>query len=266
MGTSLFELPVTIGNVTLRNPFIVGSGPTVKNLPQLELIEKCGWCAASTKQTYNPRPYISYDPRYRWLKKEKLHIFTAEHRLDMETGLRLVEDARKACKELVIIANYSDAGDNLDSWEEGARRFEAAFAGLDFKVLPHGVDDGVFGGQIDGLGVLHHIIHVVGRNLAVGGNHRMHAAIVEAANVPAGDAQINAANFHVGHLLRLDDGGALFVGGWLCRVHSHSWKGPMPVAAGIPARAGIGSPTPCRLPHITSEVAWSGPCRVHRAG
>jgi dihydroorotate dehydrogenase/Pyruvate/2-oxoacid:ferredoxin oxidoreductase delta subunit len=126
MGTTLFELPVTIGNVTLRNPFIVGSGPTVKNLEQIELIERCGWGAASTKQTYNPRPYISYDPRYRWLKKEKLHIFTAEHRLDMETGLRLVENARKKCKELVIIANYSDAGDNLDSWEEGARRFEAA--------------------------------------------------------------------------------------------------------------------------------------------
>jgi dihydroorotate dehydrogenase/Pyruvate/2-oxoacid:ferredoxin oxidoreductase delta subunit len=126
MDKSMFELPVTIGNVTLRNPFVVGSGPTVKNLPQLELIEKCGWGAASTKQTYNPRPYISYDPRYRWLKKEKLHIFTAEHRLDMETGLRLVEDARKTCKELVIIANYSDAGDSVDSWEEGARRFEAA--------------------------------------------------------------------------------------------------------------------------------------------
>jgi dihydroorotate dehydrogenase/Pyruvate/2-oxoacid:ferredoxin oxidoreductase delta subunit len=126
MNASLFELPVKIGNVTLRNPFIVGSGPTVKTLEQIELIERCGWGAASTKQTYNPRPYISYDPRYRWLKKEKLHIFTAEHRLDMETGLRLVENARKKCKALVIIANYSDAGDNLDSWEEGARRFEAA--------------------------------------------------------------------------------------------------------------------------------------------
>jgi dihydroorotate dehydrogenase/Pyruvate/2-oxoacid:ferredoxin oxidoreductase delta subunit len=128
MKIDLFDLPVSIGNVTLRNPFIVASGPTVKNLEQLRLIEQCGWGAASTKQTYNPRPYISYDPRYRWLKKEKLHIFTAEHRLDMETGLRLVEGARKACQELVIIANYSDAGDNLESWEEGARRFEAAGA------------------------------------------------------------------------------------------------------------------------------------------
>jgi dihydroorotate dehydrogenase/Pyruvate/2-oxoacid:ferredoxin oxidoreductase delta subunit len=126
MKSDLFDLPVTIGDVTLRNPFIVGSGPTVKNLEQIELIERCGWGAASTKQTYNPRPYITYDPRYRWLKKEKLHIFTAEHRLDMETGLRLVEGARTRCKELVIIANYSDCGDNLDSWEEGARRFEAA--------------------------------------------------------------------------------------------------------------------------------------------
>ncbi|HWU39366.1 MAG TPA: 4Fe-4S binding protein [Candidatus Acidoferrum sp.] len=128
MKDELFDLPVTIGGVTLRNPFVVGSGPTVKTLAQLELIEKSGWGAASTKQTYNPRPYISYDPRYRWLRKEKLHIFTAEHRLDMETGLRLVEAARKQCRELVIIANYSDAGDSVDSWEEGARRFEGAGA------------------------------------------------------------------------------------------------------------------------------------------
>src|SRR5882762_8063792 len=34
----------------------------------------------------------------------------------------------------------------------------------------------------------------------------MHAAIVKAAQVPATDAKINAANLHVGHLLRLDDG------------------------------------------------------------
>lgn len=126
MKSELFDLPVKIGNVTLRNPFIVSSGPTVKNLEQLELIEQCGWGAASTKQTYNPRPYINYDPRYRWFKKEKLHIFTAEYRLDMENGLRLIEAARKRCKELVIIANYSDSGANVDGWEEGARRFEAA--------------------------------------------------------------------------------------------------------------------------------------------
>jgi dihydroorotate dehydrogenase/Pyruvate/2-oxoacid:ferredoxin oxidoreductase delta subunit len=128
MNEDLFQLPVKIGGLTLRNPFIVGSGPTVKNVEQLELIEKCGWGAASTKQTFNPRPYINFDPRYRWLKKEKLHIFTAEHRLDMESGLRLIEAARKKCRELVIIANFSDNSVNIEGWEEGARRFEAAGA------------------------------------------------------------------------------------------------------------------------------------------
>ena len=55
MNEDLFQLPVKIGEVTLRNPFIVGSGPTVKNIEQLELIEKCGWGGASTKQRLNPR-------------------------------------------------------------------------------------------------------------------------------------------------------------------------------------------------------------------
>jgi len=62
------------------------------------------------------------------VKKEKLHIFTAEHRLDMESGLRLVEAARKRCRELVIIANYSDNSVNIDEWVKGALRFEAAGA------------------------------------------------------------------------------------------------------------------------------------------
>ena len=74
------------------------------------------------------------------------------------------------------------------------------------KMLADGVDDVVFRGQIDRLGVLDHVLHVVLGNFAVGGNHRMHAAIVEAADVAAGHAEINVADFHVGHLLGLDDG------------------------------------------------------------
>src|SRR6186713_2117915 len=34
----------------------------------------------------------------------------------------------------------------------------------------------------------------------------MHAAVVEAVNMPARHAEIHAANLHVRHLLRLDDG------------------------------------------------------------
>jgi dihydroorotate dehydrogenase/Pyruvate/2-oxoacid:ferredoxin oxidoreductase delta subunit len=128
MKDDLFHLPVKIGRVELKNPFIVASGPTVKRVGQIELAEKEGWAAVSIKQTFNPAPYIDYEPRYRWLKKEKLHTFTAEHRLDLEQGLRLVEEARKKCKDLVVMANYSYVSPDLEGWLEAARRFDAAGA------------------------------------------------------------------------------------------------------------------------------------------
>ena len=57
MKDDLFYLPVKIGDVELRNPFIVASGPTVKRIDQIELAEQCGWGAASIKQAFTPFPY-----------------------------------------------------------------------------------------------------------------------------------------------------------------------------------------------------------------
>jgi len=128
MKDDLFYLPLKVGDLELKNPFVVASGPTVKRVDQLELAERSGWGAASIKQTFNPVPYINYEPRYRWLKKEKLHTFTAEYRLNLEQGLRLVEMARKACKELRVMANYSYLSADVEGWQETATRFEAAGA------------------------------------------------------------------------------------------------------------------------------------------
>ena len=128
MKDDLFHLPIQIGGIELRNPFVVASGPTTKRVDQLKLAEDSGWAAASIKATFNPSPYINHEPRYRWLKKQRLHTFTAEYRLDMEQGLRLVEEARSKCREMVIIANYSYVSPDLHGWQEAARRFEAAGA------------------------------------------------------------------------------------------------------------------------------------------
>ena len=128
MKDDLFYLPLKVGDLELKNPFVVASGPTVKRVDQLELAERSGWGAASIKQTFNPVPYINYEPRYRWLKKEKLHTFTAEYRLNLEQGLRLVQMARKACKELRVMANYSYLSADVEGWQETATRFEAAGA------------------------------------------------------------------------------------------------------------------------------------------
>ena len=73
-------------------------------------------------------------------------------------------------------------------------------------MLPDGVHHVVFRGQVDRLRVLDHVFEVLGCNFPVRGNHRMHAAIGEPANMPAGHAEIDAADFHIRHLLGFDDG------------------------------------------------------------
>src|ERR1039458_7410997 len=76
------------------------------------------------------------------------------------------------------------------------------------EVLADGVNNIVVGRDIDGLGVFDDILNVIVGNLAVGGNNGMDAAVVEAADVAAGDAEINIADFRAGHAFGLEIGRA----------------------------------------------------------
>jgi len=122
-------LPVEAGGLKLRNPFIVASGPTAKTVEQLVEAERQGWAGASIKLTMDPRPYVNLPPRYRWLAKKGVHIFTAETRLEQEEGLRLVEEGRRRTREIVLFANFAYTGeDGADGWVRMAKRFEDAGA------------------------------------------------------------------------------------------------------------------------------------------
>jgi len=83
-----------------------------------------------------------------------------------------------------------------------------AFLAIHKKMLAHGMHHGVFRREIDGLGVLDDVLDVLGGDFAVGGDHGMNAAVVEAADVAATDAEIDAANLDIGHLLGLGHGDA----------------------------------------------------------
>jgi len=124
------RLALTVGNIKFRNNFIVASGPTVKWKEQLVLAEESGWAGASLKLAFEPEPYISLPPRYRWFGKEKYHAFTAEKRLTFEQCLKLIEDGRKATRNLVLFANitYVGAKPGVTGWEEMARKAESAGA------------------------------------------------------------------------------------------------------------------------------------------
>jgi len=121
---------LSIGNLNFRNNFIVASGPTAKWKEQLVLAEESGWAGASLKLAFEPEPYISLPPRYRWFKEEQYHAFTAEKRLTFDQCLKLLEDGRKITKQLILFANITYTGDKpgTTGWEDMAKKAEAAGA------------------------------------------------------------------------------------------------------------------------------------------
>jgi len=124
------RLAVRISAMTFRNPFIVASGPTVKWKEQLVLAEESGWAGASLKLAFDPEPYISLPPRYRYFKKEAYHAFTAEKRLSFGQCLKLLEEGRKSTANLLLLANITYVGDKpgVTGWEDMARKAESAGA------------------------------------------------------------------------------------------------------------------------------------------
>ena len=119
-------LPVEVGGVTFRNPCYVGAGPMSKSVEQLVKAAELGWAGASIKLTFDPAPYVNLKPRYGWFKKEQFLAFSAETRLNLEEGLRLVEEGRKRTRDFIIMANSTYAGDKpgVQGWVDMAKRFE----------------------------------------------------------------------------------------------------------------------------------------------
>jgi dihydroorotate dehydrogenase/Pyruvate/2-oxoacid:ferredoxin oxidoreductase delta subunit len=122
------DLKVRMGDITFKNPFIVGAGPTAKTVDQIKAAEEAGWAGVSFKLAIDPFPYINWPPRYRWLRKEKIHMFTAETRLKTDSALKLLEEARKATSEIVLIPTITYDGKDREGWVRMAKRFEDAGA------------------------------------------------------------------------------------------------------------------------------------------
>ena len=122
------DLSVNLKGIKFRNPFIVGSGPTVKNLDQIRAAADSLWAGASIKLAIDPSPYLNLPPRYRWLTKERLHIFTAEKRLNAEQALSLMEESCKISDDFIAIPNLTYDGEDYEGWGKLAKRFTDAGA------------------------------------------------------------------------------------------------------------------------------------------
>jgi dihydroorotate dehydrogenase/Pyruvate/2-oxoacid:ferredoxin oxidoreductase delta subunit len=127
MNTSV-DLSVKLRDITFKTPFIVGSGPTVKNADQIKAAADNGWAGASIKLAIDPFPYLDFPPRYRWLKNQRLHIFTAEKRLTAAEALRVLEEGRKVRDDFVLIPTITYDGEDYEGWGKLAKRFQDAGA------------------------------------------------------------------------------------------------------------------------------------------
>jgi NADPH-dependent glutamate synthase beta subunit-like oxidoreductase/dihydroorotate dehydrogenase len=124
-----FDLPVEVAGLKYRNPFVVLSGPTTMSVEQLERIQETGWGAASLKLTVDPLPYINRVPRYGYYPDRNFLVFTAEKRLLLDQLLKLIDEGRRRCRELLLYANITYAGDDgVEGWVRMARKCEEAGA------------------------------------------------------------------------------------------------------------------------------------------
>jgi len=122
------DLSINLKGVRFKNPFLVGSGPTVKNIDQIKAAADSGWAGAAIKLAIDPFPYLDQPPRYRWLAKEKMLIFTAERRLKADAALRLMEEARRVRDDFIVLPNITYDGEDYEGWGVLAKRFVDAGA------------------------------------------------------------------------------------------------------------------------------------------
>jgi NADPH-dependent glutamate synthase beta subunit-like oxidoreductase/dihydroorotate dehydrogenase len=122
-------LPIEVAGVKFRNPLYVASGPTTMTVEQLIRIEETGWGGASLKLTFDPPPYINRYPRYGYWAEDGIFSFTTERRMAFEDMLRLLEEARKKTKNIVLFSNFTYSGDKgVEGWVNMAKKFESAGA------------------------------------------------------------------------------------------------------------------------------------------
>jgi len=123
------DLAVRIAGIRFKNPFFVSSGPASKSVEQMVKAQELGWAGASIKLTFDPAPYINLPPRYGYFSGPRFLAFSAETRLNVKEGLRLVRDARKATRDFVVFANITYSGNKgIDGWVHMAKAFEDAGA------------------------------------------------------------------------------------------------------------------------------------------
>lgn len=119
---------VNFAGVRFRNPFVVASSPLTVKPFLLQRAYEQGAAAASTKLTLIKQPFYK---KLRMYHDPKLgSIVCVDRRLDLEEGVRLIEETKKRVPDLILFANITHEGADLESWGFLAKAMQDAGADL----------------------------------------------------------------------------------------------------------------------------------------
>lgn len=111
-----------------KNPYVVASSPLTAKVKWLHAAADAGAAAVSTKLTFLKQPFYGKlrmydDPRVG-------SIVCHDRRLDLEEGVRLVEEGKRYTGDMIYFCNITHASDDLEGWVRIAKALENAGADL----------------------------------------------------------------------------------------------------------------------------------------
>jgi len=118
---------IDFAGLKFKNPFVVASSPLTARPDLLKKAEDAGAAAASSKLTFIQQPFYG---KLRMYNDPKVgSIVCHDRRLDLEEGVRLVEEAKRM-SSLMLFTNITYEGEGLEGWARLAKAMEEAGADL----------------------------------------------------------------------------------------------------------------------------------------
>jgi dihydroorotate dehydrogenase/Pyruvate/2-oxoacid:ferredoxin oxidoreductase delta subunit len=111
---------ICFGNVTLRNPVIIGSGPLTDKFSKVAAAAAAGAAAVSLKLTFVKVPFPSQMRSFS--RPDDVILSPINRRLDLAEGVELMRRV-KGELDICAMANFSAFGSAVDEWELLTERF-----------------------------------------------------------------------------------------------------------------------------------------------
>jgi dihydroorotate dehydrogenase subfamily 1 len=116
---------IDFAGLTLKNPFVVASGPVTSSLRKLKECEANGAAAVSLKLVLQKQPWMGKLRMYS--VPGEVSIVCHDRRLDKEEGIELVQAAREQT-DLVVFVNMGHIGEDIEGWQRLALDLQEAGA------------------------------------------------------------------------------------------------------------------------------------------